>query len=122
MLARAVNMLVPRTYNGELFQPASQANVSTNLELQPVPSNGADVSKAQGVEKPETRRAEKQWRMTVLEIGIESLTAARVKNGHVMHIKIDPDTTFDDGTGLKRPLLNALSLRHSRRSAGGDGA
>ena len=110
MLARGVNMLVPRTYNGELFQPASLASVSTNVELQPVPSNNADGSKRKASKSRKRGKHEKQWRMTVLEIGVESLTAARVKNGRVMHIRIDADTTFDDGTGLKRPLLNALSL------------
>lgn len=110
MLARGVNMLVPRTYNGELFQPARQANVSTNVELQPVPTNGASEHKRKESKNGKHDGQSKQWRVTALEIGIDSLTAARVKNGRVLRIKIDHDTTFDDGTGLKRPLLSALSL------------
>ena len=52
---------------------------------------------------------EKQWRMTVLEVGVESLTAARVKSGKVVHVRIRPDTALDDGTGQEIPLLSALS-------------
>ncbi len=109
-LARGVIMLVPKTYNGELFQPALQASVSTNAALQPVPARDEDDHKHKESRNGKRERHGKQWRVTALEIGIDSLTVTRVKNGHVLHVKIDADTSFDDGTGLKRPLLSALSL------------
>ena len=47
--------------------------------------------------------------MTVLEVGVESLTAARVKSGKVVHVRIGPDTALDDGSGQEKQLLSTLS-------------
>ena len=127
MRARAVTMLVPRAYNGALFQPALLASVSPGPALRPVPAgadghNGKDAKhgkepkdgkEPKGGKEPKNGKGgerDKHWRVTVLEVGIETLTAARVKNGRVMRFQIDSGTTFDDGSGKSRPLLNELSL------------
>jgi YegS/Rv2252/BmrU family lipid kinase len=105
---RGVTMLVPRTYNGALFQPARLASLAPAPPLRPVKiensgqHDGARPSHAHGAGK------EKRWRMTILEVGVASLTGARAKNGHVVHVTIGPDTTLADG-GAGKPLLGALS-------------
>ncbi|HEU0027825.1 MAG TPA: diacylglycerol kinase family protein [Ktedonobacterales bacterium] len=139
ILARAVTMLVPKTYSGELFKPARLATISPEPELEPVPAKGAaaaskaatsvePLESAESAEAGEAgeagepvsveRKASKggkggqkgkRWRVTALEVGVESLTAARVKNGRVMRFSISPDTTFDDGSGQSQSLLSTLS-------------
>jgi YegS/Rv2252/BmrU family lipid kinase len=138
ILARAVTMLVPKTYSGELFKPVRLATVSPEPELEPVPAKDANgaVKAVEPVEAAESTASEsaesgepvyierkapkggkkakggkkgKRWRVTVLEVGVESLTAARVKNGRVMRFHISPETMFDDGSGKSLPLLSALS-------------
>lgn len=123
LLARAVTMLVPKTYDGALFQPALLSSVAPGPALQPVPHDGsnngdggskkgkrAKKGKRHGHKKDHDKDHDKRWRVTALEVGVDSLTAARVKDGRVLHIKVDASTTFDDGTGVSRPLLSALSL------------
>jgi hypothetical protein len=103
-----VTMLVPRTYNGALFQAVRLASLAPVSPARPVPikhavqHNGARESNAHGAGK------EKQWRMTILEVGVASLTAARVKNGRVVHVTVDPDATLA-GDGAEKPLLGSLS-------------
>ena len=129
LLARAVTMLIPKTYDGALFQPALLSNIAPGPALQPVPTDGVESASGESRSKKGKGSAkgkhhghkkghdsdldkdhDKRWRVTALEVGVDSLTAARVKNGRVLHIKVDSATTFDDGTGVGRPLLSALSL------------
>lgn len=126
LLARGVTMLVPKTYDGALFQPVLQSSLAPGPALTPVGgANGTSGSSSkQGSnsknnkhngrkkdhDKADDKGHEKRWRVTALEVGVDSLTAARVKNGRVFHIKVVPETTYDDGTGMARPLLSALSL------------
>jgi hypothetical protein len=109
LLARGVTMLVPRTYNGELFQPTRLASLAVDAKPRPVPAQEDGNHGGKNHQHAESADKEKQWRMTVLEVGVESLTAARVKSGKVVHVRIGPDTALDDGTGQEKPLLSALS-------------
>ncbi|HEX9038696.1 MAG TPA: diacylglycerol kinase family protein [Ktedonobacterales bacterium] len=114
LLAGAVTMLIPRTYSGELFRPAQLAEISATP---PLTMNGKAASGKAGKAR-KTKKGKrgghgklgKRWRVKALEVGVDSLIAARVKNGRAMHIKVDANTTIDDGTGVARPLLSALSL------------
>ena len=109
LLARGVTMLVPRMYNDELFRPTRLASQSTDAELDPVPTQEDAHHGEKDHHHAKSSNKEKQWRMTVLEVGVESLTAARVKSGKVVHVRIGPDTALDDGTGRQKQLLSALS-------------
>jgi YegS/Rv2252/BmrU family lipid kinase len=108
LLARGVTMLVPRTYNGALFQAARLANLAPQAPLRPVTIENAEQHNGAGDSHSSGAGKEKRWRMTILEVGVASLTAARVKNGHVVHVTIGPDTTLADD-GDEKPLLGALS-------------
>jgi YegS/Rv2252/BmrU family lipid kinase len=128
LLARGVTMLVPKTYDGSLFQPALQSSLAPGPTRTPVPLDGAagETSDARSKKGKRMKKGknghkkdhdnghdndhDKRWRVTTMEVGVDSLTAARVKNGRVYHIKVAPETTYDDGTGVARPLLSALSL------------
>jgi hypothetical protein len=101
-------MLVPRTYNGALFQAARLANLAPQAPLRPVTIENAEQHNGAGDSHSSGAGKEKRWRMTILEVGVASLTAARVKNGHVVHVTIGPDTTLADD-GDEKPLLGALS-------------
>lgn len=108
LLARGVTMLVPRTYNGALFQPTRLASLTAAPALRPVPIEETEHRNGANHAHPHGAGKEKRWRMTVLEVGVESLTAARVKDGQVVHVTLDPETTLADG-GDEQPLLGALS-------------
>lgn len=132
LLARGVTMLVPKTYDDSLFKPVLQSSVAPAPALTPVPMADADGDASDSTSKKGKRMKknkhkehnghkkdhdknhdnddDKRWRVTALEVGVDSLTAARVKNGRVYHINVVRETTYDDGTGVARPLLSALSL------------
>lgn len=47
--------------------------------------------------------------MRVLTVGADSLTTARVKNGRIIHVVIDPNTVLADSSGTAQSLWGALS-------------
>ncbi len=126
LIAQGVTMLVPRTYNGELFQPVRLADTPVGVELRPL-----ELANANHTTRENGRHAgkEKQWRVKVLDVGVDCITAARLKDGHVVRLMIDPDTVLADGSGRERPLWGALSviaegdvMRTRGRKNGADGA
>ena len=115
VVAQGVTMLVPRTYDGALFQPNRLADTLTLNPLTPVDPAADD---ANGRAKSNGRQGQnghkthghkrKDWQVQVLEVGVDTITAARVKNGKVVKVVVDPHTLLDDGNG-ERSLWGTLS-------------
>lgn len=80
VLAGALNVLVPRTYSGPLFRDGAAA------------TRPADRPQRGG-----------KRRFRVLSVGVDAITAARLKDGRVLTIVRGPDTVSRDAAGKKRP-------------------
>lgn len=111
LTAQGVSMLVPRTYDGELFQPERLSDVSVLTPLEPVSPTGKHTN---GAARDTSATSAKQgkrktWRLRVVSVGANSLTGARLKNGRVVHVVISPATTLKAPDGTKRPLWGSLS-------------
>lgn len=113
---------MPRTYDGELFHPDYTRDgrvfvpsiQSAGGQLAHAHHNGTgahtatDAAGAQtnGVTKPSKKE---RRNMCVLTVGVDCLTAARLKDGRVVTIQIQPDTTLKNETGGKKALWGMLS-------------
>ena len=119
LIAQGVCMLVPRTYGGTLFQPQhlvdtfgkNGSHTSLVTEVTPDrlagPKDNHHVNSnhnGNGKQKPH----EKTWRLRVLAVGINTITARRVKNGKEVHVAITGDTIVADKKGTD--LIAADSL------------
>ena len=52
---------------------------------------------------------DKTWQARVLEIGADALTAARVKNGHMVRVEVDAASVLAGVDGQEQPLAQALT-------------
>lgn len=133
LIAQGVTMLVPRTYDGTLFQPGRPQALLAAPPLRPVPVDGAGPAAHSGNGHHAPRHAPahsaheaatkdrhadpsnspsdapKGKRLRVLAVGIDTFTAVRLKNGQVVTVKISPRTLVDDAGGEPRSLWGALS-------------
>lgn len=150
--ALAVNVLVPRSYGGGLFQPRRLAEALADIPLQPVTVSAARAGVTSGVGRhehnghsghssreshdghdgharhdgPKVRNGStgrngtseqngqngdkvKTWKARVLNVGADSLTVARVKNGHIVQVAISPDCLLKDASGAEQALWGALA-------------
>jgi diacylglycerol kinase (ATP) len=111
--AQAVSMLVPRTYNGDLFQPEFWSETHARPMLTPVEANGHNghngVNGKHGG-NGHSRAAEQQGKhLRVVSVGPDTLTAAKLKNGKVVTIAVSHETLLRDRDGEERPLWGALA-------------
>lgn len=111
VVAQAVTLLVPRTYDGHLFMPARQAPELHLEALKPV--KPARPAKAHAKNAPNPHGKRKRWTVRVLTLGSSSVTAVRVKNGKPVTLLISPRTTLRTPNGAKRPLWGALDALSS---------
>ncbi|HEV8190681.1 MAG TPA: hypothetical protein VGP82_04245, partial [Ktedonobacterales bacterium] len=127
-MAQGVSVLVPRTYQGDLFEPATLLARAPLAPLKPVDHQKA-VEASNGNRVGERLRKEAKWfgqRYQVISIGGDTFTAAREKDGQVVKVVITPETALkgtDDGK--KRTLwgqLTALSAEDIVRIKGVNGA
>lgn len=95
---QSLTVLVPRTYNGALFQRGPLPAPLTRLALAP-PADGEQRRHGRGV--PHSGKDQRKA-MRVIATGVDTITAARVDSGRVVTILIDRDTTFEDATGDER--------------------
>lgn len=120
LIAQGVSMLVPRTYDGELFRPERLADVSVLTPLEPISPNGKHTSGAARDTGDRGDRGDlgatsakqgkrKTWCLRVVSVGANSLTGARLKNGRLVHVIVSPATTLKAPDGTKRPLWGSLS-------------
>ena len=111
IVTQGVCVLVPRTYDGELFHPdygqGGRAVGPQELSTEQYESaSDPQMDGATGSSKP--GKKERQ-RMRVLSVGVDNLTAARLTDGRVVTVQIQPDTALKNGTGGKKPLWGMLS-------------
>lgn len=118
LINQGVTVLVPRTYDGSLFQPSWLSDTLAGAPLRPAAvaaSNSHDDSDGRaGHTGHDTsfhhgHGKEKSWRVQVLKVGIDTITGVRLKNGHVARIVVDDKTVLDDGSE-RNPLLGSLSV------------
>lgn len=123
LVNQGVSVLVPRTYDGSLFQPSWLSDSIAATPLRPAviaASNGHSthnshnahagaVGHESGKAKDKSRDKEKSWRLQVLKVGVNTITGVRLKNGHVARILVDSDTVLDDGKETNS-LLGSLSI------------
>lgn len=120
VVAQGVSLLVPRAYDGALFQPARLADELDVKPLTPVTPpdelrtdqhahNGRHGHAKAGGRKPKHAK-QKQWRVQVLAIGASSFTAVRVKSGKMAELLVDPKSTLADAAGRERPLWGGLDV------------
>lgn len=89
VLAGALTVLVPRSYDGTLFQ-----------------------NNASSPEHPSQAGKDAKRLLRVVAVGADAITAARLKDGRVVTIVREPDLISRDQTGSKQPwsaFLSALS-------------
>lgn len=115
VLSQGVSVLVPRTYDGSLFQPSRLSDTLAGAPLRPsqiaVSSESGGASQRDGHTVPAEpgHGKEKSWRLQVLKVGVDTITGVRLKNGHAARIIVDSNTVLDDGRE-KNPLLRSLSV------------
>lgn len=105
-VAQGVSMLVPRSYDGQLFQPGSVWDGAERPALRPVSSNGLPKSKDAIKGAPE--KAAKNA-MKITAIGVDGFSAVRLRDGRTLTITITPETLLCDGDGNTSPLHDSLS-------------
>lgn len=134
LTAQGVSVLVPRSYDGGLFQPRRLADTLAGIPMRHVAmplldrtanrenghkGNKADKSRIghqvdrgdNGHPGDNGRDAAKtkSWNLKVLVVGADSLTTARMKDGRVVQVAIDLDTVLRDSAGATRPLWGNLA-------------
>jgi YegS C-terminal NAD kinase beta sandwich-like domain len=126
LTARGVSVLVPRTYDGELFEPQRFSNTLADIPLRPVAAHasvrsdkhndhndhashdGDDGHLGNNGHHRNKDDKVKTWKMKVISVGADSLIAAHVKNGRVVQVEIPPDTMLA-GPPEDEDLWGALS-------------
>jgi YegS/Rv2252/BmrU family lipid kinase len=118
-ITQGISVLMPRTYDGELFHPDYSRDVRVFVPSSPTAGpltyaqhngNGRHAT-TDGMQTDGAPRLSKKERrsMRVLTVGVDCLTAARLKDGRVVTIQIQPDTTLKNRPDGKIPLLGMLS-------------
>lgn len=111
-MAQGVSMLVPRTYQGDLFEPASLWTRTPLAPLKPVTRQRV-IEASESIQTGKRLRKRAVWftqRYQVITVGGDTFTAAREKDGKVVKVQVTPDTSlkeFEGGT--KRPLWGGLT-------------
>ncbi len=93
VLAQSVTMLVPRAYNGDLFQTGVVAKVSA----------------AASSEHADDLESEDQFKLQVVAVGIDSINAASVADGRVITVRWTDTTTAGDASGQHVELPTFLA-------------
>jgi YegS/Rv2252/BmrU family lipid kinase len=111
-MAQGISVLVPRTYQGDLFEPARLWSRAPLVSLKAAAHQNA-LESDESSHVGEQRRKRAKWlrqRYQVISLGGETFTAAREKDGKVVTVVVTPETTL---TGLeggkKRPLWGGLT-------------
>ncbi len=114
LVTQGVSMLVPRTYDGALFQPQRLADMFAGDHSRPLAASSA-ISKVNhpvsNSHKGNSRRKHhlKTRRLRVLAVGINTITARRVKNDKEVHVAVTDDTTVSGRKGSDLPAAEWLA-------------
>ncbi len=103
LISQGVTMLVPANYDGELFQKINPTplTLSSPIEI-PKPNQ---PKKGQGNEI----KSWKKRQMRVLEVGVDSITVFKLKDGKVIRIILGPDTTIQNSDNKRLEVMNILA-------------
>ena len=111
-MAQGVSMLVPRTYQGDLFEPASLWTRTPLAPLKPVTRQRV-IEASESIQTGKRLRKRAAWftqRYQVITVGGDTFTAAREKDGKVVKVQVTPDTSLKEFEGgAKRPLWGGLT-------------
>jgi diacylglycerol kinase (ATP) len=126
-VAQGVSALVPRTYPGDLFEPATIWTRTPLAPLKPVAHEKALETSDRSQTGNRLRKRAKWFsqRYQVISVGGDTFTAAREKDGTVVRVTVRPETKLRELDGEKRPLwggLSALSATDIVRIKGVKGA
>ena len=113
LLAQSASVLIPRTYDGELFRPTHTSDALVDVPLRPVAEEKAGKRHSghngNGHGKGAKDGKEKRWRVEVTEVGADTITAVKAKSGRAVRLVVDTDTLLSDDNGGERQLWGALS-------------
>jgi YegS/Rv2252/BmrU family lipid kinase len=100
VVARGVTMLVPQNYSGTLFvhDPLLDAAI-----VRPSQESVARTGASQEGDH------EAKGALRVIAVGVDDITAVRLKSGRTWSIRLGEHTTLHDGDGDMRPLLPDLA-------------
>lgn len=111
-MAQGVSVLVPRTYQGDLFEPATLWTRTPLAPLKPV-AHADTLESGDSVHLDARLRKRAKWfkqRYQVISVGGDTFTAAREKDGKVVKVVVTPETTLKEmAGGKKRPLWGGLT-------------
>ncbi|HET8909692.1 MAG TPA: diacylglycerol kinase family protein [Ktedonobacterales bacterium] len=111
-VAQGISVLVPRTYLGDLFEPATLGTRAPLAPLKPVRNQQA-LDKGVGGRTGADLRKRAKWfkqRYQIITVGGDTITAAREKDGKVVKVVVTPDTTLKElGDGKEKPLWGGLT-------------
>lgn len=111
-MAQGISVLVPRTYQGDLFEPATLWTRTPLASLKPVTSQKA-LEDGDSSRMGEQLRRRSKWftqRYQIITVGGDTFTAAREKDGKVVKVVVTPETTLKELDGeKKRPLWGGLT-------------
>ena len=122
-VAQGISVLVPRTYAGELFEPATLWTRAPLAPLKPVAREKALETSDRGQVGKRLRKRAKWFgqRYRVISVGGDTFAAAREKDGKVVKVTVRPETVLKELDGAKHPLwggLTALSVEDIVRVKG----
>ncbi|HEX6541464.1 MAG TPA: diacylglycerol kinase family protein [Ktedonobacterales bacterium] len=106
-VAQGISVLVPRTYPGDLFEPATLWTRTPPAPLKPVTSQPI-IEKSAGRQAGERLRKQAKWlgqRYRIITVGGDTFTVAREKDGKVVKVIVTPDTTLKEQEGGKKRRL-----------------
>lgn len=106
-MAQSISVLVPRAYQGDLFEPARLWTRAPLAPLKPVAHQQAmeTVDSSRAGERLRKRAKWFSQRYQVISLGDETFIAARAKDGKVVTVVVTPKTTLQGLKGSKKRSL-----------------
>lgn len=112
LVPQGVCMLVPRTYDGTLFQPDHLSHLLAGAPLHalvaPQRTDGQAIAHLTDGHGNDRHRA-KTWHMQVVTAGVDSITAMHMKDGRVAQVHVDTSTLLSNEKGEEQLLWGSLS-------------
>jgi len=97
--AHALTALVPRDYSGDLFQSQGTSTLQLGATVTPPAEPRSETEKS----SKKSKKSKNKW-YRVVSVGVNTLSAAREKDGRVTTIAISPKTKAQNAEGQKEPV------------------
>ncbi|MHB8577114.1 MAG: diacylglycerol/lipid kinase family protein [Dehalococcoidia bacterium] len=110
----AIAVLVPATYDGDLFQPDAVAYAPRFNRPRHLSAAGDACDDRAITDHSATHHAggapkEQRRRLRVTSVGVDSIAGVRLKNGHTLTVHAGAHTVATDAAGKRQPLDAFLS-------------